>query len=90
MSKIMKKTDKINYYKFPDKHGRFGKFGGRFVAETLMPLLLDVEKKYKVKINLIPENQLNLKVNLAIILKITLEDQAHSISQKEFLKRLEM
>ena len=43
----MKKTDKINYYKFPDKHGRFGKFGGRFVAETLMPLLLDVEKKYK-------------------------------------------
>ena len=47
MSKIMKKTNKINYYKFPDKHGRFGKFGGRFVAETLMPLLLDVEKKYK-------------------------------------------
>ena len=45
MSKIMKKTNKINYYKFPDKHGRFGKFGGRFVAETLMPLLLDVEKK---------------------------------------------
>ena len=43
----MKKTNKINYYKFPDKHGRFGKFGGRFVAETLMPLLLDVEKKYK-------------------------------------------
>ena len=43
----MKKKNKINYYKFPDKHGRFGKFGGRFVAETLMPLLLDVEKKYK-------------------------------------------
>ena len=47
MSKIMKKTNKINYYKFPDKHGRFGKFGGRFVAETLMPLLLDVEKNIK-------------------------------------------
>ena len=38
---------KINYYKFPDKHGRFGKFGGRFVAETLMPLLIDVEEQYK-------------------------------------------
>ena len=36
------------------------------------------------------EDQKNLKVNLAIILKITLEDQAHSISQKEFLKRLGM
>ena len=47
MSKIMKKKNKINYYKFPDKHGRFGKFGGRFVAETLMPLLLDVEKNTK-------------------------------------------
>ena len=41
----MKKKTKINYYKFPNKQGRFGKFGGRFVAETLMPLLFDVEKK---------------------------------------------
>ncbi len=39
---------KINYHKFPDNQGRFGKFGGRFVAETLMPLLLEVEKEYKV------------------------------------------
>ncbi|MEE2694831.1 MAG: tryptophan synthase subunit beta [Pseudomonadota bacterium] len=38
---------KINYKKFPDKEGRFGKFGGRFVAETLMPLLLEVEEEYK-------------------------------------------
>ena len=43
----MKKKKKIDYYKFPDKHGRFGKFGGRFVAETLMPLLLEVEEEYK-------------------------------------------
>ncbi len=39
---------KINFKKFPDKHGRFGKYGGRFVAETLMPLLLDLEHEYKV------------------------------------------
>ncbi len=43
-----KKNKKINFHKFPDKHGRFGKFGGRFVAETLMPLLLEVEKEYKI------------------------------------------
>ena len=43
----MKKVKKINYKNFPDKNGRFGKFGGRFVAETLMPLLLDVENEYK-------------------------------------------
>ena len=30
----------------PDEHGRFGIFGGRFVAETLMPLILEVEKAY--------------------------------------------
>ena len=30
----------------PDARGRFGEFGGRFVAETLMPLILDVEKAY--------------------------------------------
>jgi tryptophan synthase beta chain len=27
----------------PDEHGHFGIFGGRFVAETLMPLILDLE-----------------------------------------------
>ena len=27
----------------PDEEGRFGLFGGRFVAETLMPLILDLQ-----------------------------------------------
>jgi tryptophan synthase beta chain len=31
----------------PDQRGRFGEFGGRFVAETLMPLILEVEQAYK-------------------------------------------
>jgi len=31
----------------PDARGRFGIFGGRFVAETLMPLILEVEKAYE-------------------------------------------
>jgi tryptophan synthase beta chain len=31
----------------PDEHGRFGLFGGRFVAETLMPLILDLEQAYR-------------------------------------------
>jgi len=30
----------------PDGRGRFGDFGGRFVAETLMPLVLEVERAY--------------------------------------------
>ena len=30
----------------PDSSGQFGEFGGRFVAETLMPLILEVEKAY--------------------------------------------
>ena len=31
----------------PDAQGRFGGFGGRFVAETLMPLILAVEQAYE-------------------------------------------
>jgi tryptophan synthase beta chain len=31
----------------PDERGHFGIYGGRFVAETLMPLILDLEKAYK-------------------------------------------
>ena len=30
----------------PDEHGHFGIYGGRFVAETLMPLILELEKAY--------------------------------------------
>ncbi|PHR61254.1 MAG: tryptophan synthase subunit beta [Robiginitomaculum sp.] len=32
---------------FPDENGRFGAFGGRFVAETLMPPILALEKAYR-------------------------------------------
>ncbi|KPA20192.1 Tryptophan synthase beta chain [Shimia sp. SK013] len=31
----------------PDEKGRFGQFGGRFVSETLMPLILDLEAEYE-------------------------------------------
>ena len=31
----------------PDDRGRFGMFGGRFVAETLMPLVLELEQAYE-------------------------------------------
>ncbi len=31
---------------YPDQNGRFGEFGGRFVAETLMPPILALEKAY--------------------------------------------
>lgn len=31
----------------PDQDGRYGIFGGRFVAETLMPLILDLEEHYE-------------------------------------------
>ncbi|MEQ8823224.1 MAG: tryptophan synthase subunit beta [Filomicrobium sp.] len=40
--------NKPNSYRAgPDDRGHFGLFGGRFVAETLMPLILDLEKAYR-------------------------------------------
>jgi tryptophan synthase beta chain len=33
-------------YRYPDDRGHFGEFGGRYVAETLMPALLELEKAY--------------------------------------------
>ncbi len=35
-----------NYAKQPDAHGHFGIYGGRYVSETLMPLILEVEQSY--------------------------------------------
>ena len=37
--------NKNSYLQWPDEKGYFGKFGGRYVAETLMPLILEVEKE---------------------------------------------
>ena len=31
---------------YPDAQGRFGDFGGRYVAETLMPLVLELDRAY--------------------------------------------
>jgi tryptophan synthase beta chain len=43
----MTKIDKPNSYRNgPDERGHFGIFGGRFVAETLMPLILSLEEAY--------------------------------------------
>jgi len=40
--------DRINSFRSgPDAQGRFGIFGGRFVSETLMPLILELEAQYE-------------------------------------------
>ena len=38
--------NKNSYSQWPDEKGYFGQFGGRYVAETLMPLIMEVEKEY--------------------------------------------
>ncbi len=44
----MTKIEKPNSFRNgPDERGHFGIFGGRFVAETLMPLILSLEEAYK-------------------------------------------
>ncbi len=44
----MNKPERPNSYRsLPDADGHFGIFGGRYVAETLMPLILDLEKAYR-------------------------------------------
>jgi len=45
--KTMNQPGQNTYRSGPDERGHFGDFGGRFVAETLMPLILELEKAYK-------------------------------------------
>ncbi|MGV8998569.1 MAG: tryptophan synthase subunit beta [Parvibaculaceae bacterium] len=48
----MNASSTVNSYRSgPDDRGRFGIFGGRFVAETLMPLILDLEAAYEAAKN---------------------------------------
>jgi tryptophan synthase beta chain len=43
----MAEDGKNSFMTGPDEQGRFGMFGGRFVSETLMPLILDLEQRYE-------------------------------------------
>ncbi len=45
-SKAQKQEDSRKVASFPDKMGHFGRFGGRFVPETIMPALDQLEKAY--------------------------------------------
>ncbi len=38
----------IEHYHLPDHSGHFGRFGGRFVPETLMPALIELEQRYSL------------------------------------------
>tara|TARA_B100000963_G_C22599599_1_gene659598 strand:- start:370 stop:1578 length:1209 start_codon:yes stop_codon:yes gene_type:complete len=38
---------KNSFKNYPNEKGYFGKFGGRYVSETLMPLIMEVEKQYE-------------------------------------------
>ena len=42
---------KNTYKSYPNEKGYFGQFGGRYVSETLMPLILEVEKELGIKDN---------------------------------------
>ena len=51
---------KNSYKQLPNERGYFGVFGGRYVSETLMPLILEVEKEYnKIKKDKYFKNELN-------------------------------
>jgi tryptophan synthase beta chain len=49
-----------DYSAWPDANGRFGEFGGRYVAETLMPLVLELDRAYSAA-KADPEFQAELK-----------------------------
>ncbi len=53
-------TIKNSFRQLPNDKGYFGQFGGRYVSETLMPLILEVENEYnKIKNDKIFKKELN-------------------------------
>ena len=47
MENLFKDTGSNSFRNGPDDKGRFGDYGGRFVSETLMPLIIKLEKSYQ-------------------------------------------
>ena len=44
---MTQRTKRFEMYSFPDERGYFGFYGGRFVPETLLPALLELETIYR-------------------------------------------
>lgn len=42
---------KIDSYEYPDSKGHFGPYGGRYVGETLMPAIIELEEAYNKYLN---------------------------------------
>ncbi len=51
MPEVIKNTDADSYKSMPDNRGHFGPYGGRFVSETLMGPLEELEQAYNKYIN---------------------------------------
>ena len=47
MENLFKDTGSNSFRSGPDEKGRFGDYGGRFVSETLMPLIIELERSYE-------------------------------------------
>ena len=47
MENLFKDTGSNSFRNGPDDKGRFGDYGGRFVSETLMPLIIELENSYR-------------------------------------------
>ena len=73
-------------YNLPDSKGHFEKFGGKYVPETLIPALIDLEKNYeKAKFDSSFQKQLK-----KISLQILLEEKRHFILQNESQENLDI
>lgn len=63
-------------HQLPDQHGRFGPFGGRFVPETLMNALIELEEAYS---RFSEDEEFNKELNY--LLSEYLDGRPHSIMQ---------
>ena len=68
----------------PDERGHFGIYGGRFVAETLMPLILELERAYEAAKG-DPAFQQHLSNEFPSLLP-TMEQIADPVARRTFLK----
>ena len=75
---------KNTYKGYPNEKGYFGQFGGRYVSETLMPLILDVEKEYeKIKND---QNFIIVTPGIRITNKLKSDDQKRVETPKKAIK----
>ena len=75
---VSQNSQVVDYTQFPDERGHFGIHGGRFVSETLMAALEDLEKLAKKQFEAQKKHEASILLNFVFVVGLKFKSERNS------------